>query len=64
VTLDPRIAAVTDRIREEFEEVAREYVDCYDDRSDRTNVWVSRYSNAMRFSTILPPSARCFGSSF
>ena len=34
---------VTDRIRGEFEEVVREYVDCFDDRSDRTNVWVSGF---------------------
>ncbi len=34
---------VTDRIRDEFEEVVREYVDCFDDRSDRTNVWVSGF---------------------
>jgi len=34
---------VTARIREEFEEVVREYVDCFDDRSDRTNVWVSGF---------------------
>lgn len=34
---------VTDRIRGEFEDVVREYVDCLDDRSDRTNVWVSGF---------------------
>ena len=34
---------VTDRIRAQFEEVLREYVDCFDDRSDRTNVWVSGF---------------------
>lgn len=34
---------VTDRIRAELEEVVREYVDCFDDRSDRTNVWVSGF---------------------
>lgn len=34
---------VTDRIRSELEEVVREYVDCFDDRSDHTNVWVSGF---------------------
>lgn len=34
---------VTDRIRDQLEEVVREYVDCFDDRSDRTNVWVSGF---------------------
>src|SRR5215210_4771980 len=34
---------VTDRIRAELEDVVREYIDCFDDRSDRTNVWVSGF---------------------
>lgn len=34
---------VTDRIRAELEDVVREYVDSFDDRSDRTNVWVSGF---------------------
>jgi len=34
---------VTERIRGEMEDVVREYVDCFDDRSDRTNVWVSGF---------------------
>ncbi|MGH9155781.1 MAG: BREX system P-loop protein BrxC [Acidimicrobiales bacterium] len=34
---------VTERIRGQLEDVVREYVDCFDDRSDRTNVWVSGF---------------------
>ncbi|MGH9224892.1 MAG: BREX system P-loop protein BrxC [Acidimicrobiales bacterium] len=34
---------VTERIRAQLEDVVREYVDCFDDRSDRTNVWVSGF---------------------
>lgn len=34
---------VTDRIRDELETVVHEYVDCFDDRSDRTNVWISGF---------------------
>ncbi|MGQ0678937.1 MAG: BREX system P-loop protein BrxC [Actinomycetota bacterium] len=46
---------VTDRIRTEFEEVVHEYVDCFDDRSDRTNVWVSGFfgSGKSSFAKIL-----------
>jgi hypothetical protein len=49
VTDDAVVAAeideyvITERIRSELEEVVREYVDCFDDRSDRTNVWVSGF---------------------
>jgi hypothetical protein len=34
---------ITERIRAQFEDVVREYVDCFDDRSDRTNVWISGF---------------------
>ncbi len=46
---------VTDRIRAELEKVVREYVDCFDDRSDRTNVWVSGFfgSGKSSFAKIL-----------
>lgn len=46
---------ITDRIRSELEDVVREYVDCFDDRSDRTNVWVSGFfgSGKSSFAKIL-----------